>query len=264
MYFTVKFSCAETRAEEINELIQEMEIELNKWQQEILKYRQNCQYLNYYTSKQLLYLRNILNKSFWVSEVVALLQSVSSKLTKECVQIALKHAQSSVTQRKHTVVSKQCHKSPVLLLQQDQSSATALTSEKQQVLNILIDDDSFSKKLVLKAFEVTGSDDYITLQQWCIANEQTVDNFEDNRNELAENSHMTSEVTESHPQVQLLIEDGYSLVIAIQAVKEACEDYNKAQTVAQSLESHTYAPNSQASDDEDFLRLVILCIFLFL
>ena len=102
LYFTVKFDFAKITVDELEKLVKIMTNDYELWQRLLGNYRKNYQYLNYFTSEQILFLRHELAKlsldseltinSPLDSELIALLQLVTPLPTTQAVQHAVKHA----------------------------------------------------------------------------------------------------------------------------------------------------------------------------
>ena len=173
LYFSIKFACASIKVEELEELIESMTNDYEVWKRQLREFRKVYQYLNYFTSEQLLYLRHELaNFShdrdpkliYLDSKLIALLQSVTPMPTVEVVQRALKHATQIAVQK--TDAQKTLRSATTEL-----NLHSAKISEQQQVILDMLLDEAYPKKLILRAIHTTESEDCDVIRDWCMDNE---------------------------------------------------------------------------------------------
>lgn len=247
LYFTIKFGCTEVKVEELDELIENMGSDYKLWKRQLGEHRKQYQYLNYFTSEQLLYLRYQLTQSCLHPKLIALLQSVTPLPTIEHVQRALKHARQTTKQESDTRSIE--HETNVVTTGLKLQTFDELSVEKQRIVDKLTAED-FPKVLILKAMNATESEDSDTIRDWCLDNEH--DHLEEDDDDflpVQENEELI-EVSESHPHVLQLVDEDYALQIALKAVRESGDDLGRAREIAQSLESGAVESTTNAPDEE--------------
>ena len=234
---------------ELDELIERMNSDLKKWKSQLEEFRKKYQHLNYYTSEQLLYLRHELTTSSASPKVVSLLQSVTPEPTEASIQTALKHAHKTVLQLDTQQHEQKQEGAPTMALKL-YLSPDDLSDEQQQILDTLSKED-FPQKLVLKAIDVLNSDDCEEIRDWCLENEIDYLGEDDGEVSVPDNKvEDVMKIDESHPDVQVLIDEEYPLDIAVKAVREAGGDIMKAREVAQDMESGTYESIKAPQNEE--------------
>ena len=234
------------------------------WQKQLGEHRKIYQHLNYFTSEQLLYLRHdlakfssldhqeLIAKSTLDPKLIALLQSVTPLPTTEVVQRALKHACQITTQEPDTQKPEKVQESAKLTTAKLNLCLTEISEQQQVILDMLLD-EAYPKKLILRAIHTTESEDCDVIRDWCMDNEHLYANEEQEIDtEPVEQNEAAAEVTAAHPHVQELVDDDYSLQVAIKAVQESGGDLEKAREVAQALESGIVQSISGIQDDEEW------------
>ena len=232
---------------ELEELIERMTNDYEVWLKQLGGHRKIYQHLNYFTSEQLLYLRHELarisrdseptGKSDLNPKLTALLQSVTLLPTTEVVQRALKHASQLTTQDPVAQKTEKVQESAKLATAELNLCSTEISEQQQEILDMLLE-EAFSKTLILRAIHTTESEDCDVIRAWCMENEflyadedQEIDVMHDEQKEAV------AEVTTDHPHVQELVEDDYSVQVAIKAVQESGGESEKAREIALALES---------------------------
>lgn len=235
---------------EIEEQIERMRDNYELWQKQLGEYREKYQHLNYFTSEQLLYLRRELTKPSFEQKVIVLLQSVTPLPTIEVVHRALKHAHRTVNQETGSCNLEQAPGGIETPASTQEVFASEISDEHQKILDILID-DGYTKPLILKALQATESANYEDIRDWCMDNECDFigENHNVNTAQVKETPEV-EEVSESHPHVHELIDDSFTLQIALKAVRQSGGDIEKAREIALALESGTDQCINRNPDEE--------------
>ena len=261
LYFTVKFGCAIIKVTELEELIEKMTHDYEVWLKQLGEHRKIYQHLNYFTSEQLLYLRHELarisrgpepdGKSDLNPKLTALLQSVTLLPTTEVVKRALKHASQPSIQDPVTQNPEKVKESAKLATAKLNLCFAEISEQHQEILDTLLA-DAYSKTLILRAIHTTESEDCEVIRDWCMDNEYLYADEDPELDDMPEEQNeAVAEVTTAHPHVQELVEDDYSVQVAIKAVQDSGGNLEKAREIAQALESGIVQSFSGTREDEE-------------
>ena len=208
--WVLQVPCSEDRKiiEELNGLAREMEDELLNWKEKVKQQRENFYELNYYTMVQLLTLRKELGKlkdckqSIRVSsEVLSLLQSVSSQITPDAVAGLVEKVVAEARARSEMEEQENAHAlemsgeevpdltninpeyvaadvSKQSIAESTRTGATGkkakpkeaeadLTEEQQEMMSNLLIRVACSEKLIRRSFKECEGKERYDYQKWC-------------------------------------------------------------------------------------------------
>ena len=243
-HFRLECGCSQYKKAEFDKMILEMEEALANWQRSVQSHRKKYPHLNYYTSQQLLDLRQEFGKlkknpdSTASTKLKQLLLSVTPQPDQSKINIALSNVMKQFATNDMTSVKPKEKKSIGTLSVTSQLDPSSFNEQQRKIYNTLTKIDEYKVSVVLAAFSELGEDaDEDTLQDWCMENESKFKDEEDivlpettNTNEEEE-----EEITEDNPLVLELIEEEYDTKIAIEAVKIAKGDLQTAREIAADL-----------------------------
>jgi hypothetical protein len=246
--FLMRFGCATVSSQELDSQISKMEEDREQWSEELKKNRRQYNYLNYFTSKQLLYLRRELGMlkenptAHCSADLIALLQSVTQMPTPTGIQQALIKAQRTLHEDEiNPFVPEQTEgERRMVLLTPD-----SLTPEQGVIFDKLQEDD-YDACLILDAIAANKDDnaDLGRPQQsmeervryWCSIHEHEYDGESAIPSLQAGGVEL---VDKNNPLVQQIITEGdYSEEIALKAVEMAGDNPEKARDMADFLETY--------------------------
>ena len=243
-HFRLECGCSQYKKAEFDKMILEMEEALTNWQRSVQSHRKKYSHLNYYTSQQLLDLRQEFGKlkrnldSTASTKLKQLLLSVTPQPDQSKIIIALSNVMKQFATNDMTSVKPKEKKSIGTLSVTSQLDPASFNEQQRKIYNTLTKIDEYKVSIVLAAFSELGEDaDEDTLQDWCMENESKFKDEEDivlpettNTNEEEE-----EEITEDNPLVLELIEEEYDTKIAIEAVRIAKGDSQRAREIAADL-----------------------------
>ena len=243
-HFRLECGCSQYKKAEFDKMILEMEEALANWQRSVQSHRKKYSHLNYYTSQQLLDLRQEFGKlkknldSTASTKLKQLLLSVTPQPDQSKINIALSNVMKQFATNDMTSVKPKEKKSIGTLSVTSQLDPSSFNEQQRKIYNTLTKIDEYKVSVVLAAFSELGEDaDEDTLQDWCMENESKFKDEEDivlpettNTNEEEE-----EEITEDNPLVLELIEEEYDTKTAIEAVKIAKGDLQTAREIAADL-----------------------------
>ena len=224
--FEMKFSCACVEATDLEDYIDMMERDLITWLHQVERSRKKYYHLNYFTAEQLVLLRKELrsvktNPKLLVNpQLYCLLQSVCLLPTLEIIRHTLE-----ITEEKQSISLK---------AKADQSCKVCTTfkyeslSDKQKEIYKELKEQDFHEKLILDALAEVEEDEE-EARDWCFVHEAEYKNMETNMPKPQN----TKVIDKNHPQVQELMRTyDYPCEVAIEAVRKAGEDYERAMDIA--------------------------------
>ena len=252
--------CSEYKRAEFDSTITSMENNLVEWQKNVEKYRKQYPHLNYYTSQQLLDLRKELGKlkkdpkSFASHELKQLLLSVTPNPSQSKITFALSNAMKAMS--KNTSSSGMKVKQTNVFSTKSVTPAfdlTALSEERKEILKALRDDYDFKVFVILAAFSELEEDaDEDDVREWCMEHEHEFKDEDDvdlSAVMSAESNEDEDPIAEDDPLVLELLEEDYSLEIAIEAVQKAKQDPQLAREIASDLIVGRYTETSASVDE---------------
>ena len=238
-HFRLECGCSQYKKAEFDKMILEMEEALANWQRSVQSHRKKYPHLNYYTSQQLLDLRQEFGKlkknpdSTASTKLKQLLLSVTPQPDQSKIIMAISNVMEQFSTNDTTSVKPKEKKSIGTLSVTSQLDPSSFNEQQRKIYNTLTKIDEYKVSVVLTAFSELGEDtDEDALREWCMENESK---FEDDF--LPETLHTINEeeIPEDDPLVLELIEDGYDKRIAIKAVRIAKGDSQRAQEIAADL-----------------------------
>ena len=187
------FPCETVTIEYLKKVAKEMEGELDEWIKEVAEARSTFHELNYYTTQQLLVLRGELVKvkmsdtvtpSYHMTQVITLLQSISSKITASCLQgivkgISLQKNNKPLLSSLSSVNSVECtlpEKTPSItpVCNSELNTALQLSVEELNVdqkmwYNSIIA-LGYDKRIALRGLKEVGHGDWNDVETWLVNN----------------------------------------------------------------------------------------------
>ena len=248
--FLMRFGCATVSTQELASQRSRMEEDREQWSEELKKNRRKYNHLNYFTSKQLLYLRRELGMlkedptAHCSADLIALLQSVTPMPTPTGIQQALIKAQRTLHEgemNSSTPEQAEGEKTKVSL------TPDSLTPEQGVIFDKLQEED-FDACLILDALAAIEHDHQdlgrpqLSMEErvhnWCSIHEHEY--YHDGESAVPSLKAGGAElVDENNPLVQQLITEGdYSEEIAIKANEMAGDNPEKARDLADFLETY--------------------------
>lgn len=191
--WSMNFPCKTVTIEYLQKEAKEMEGELEEWIKEVARARSTFYELNYYTTQQLLVLRgelvkvkmsDIVTPSYHMTQVIALLQSISSKVTVSNLQrvvkgISLQKDNRPLLSSLSLVDSIECtlpDKTPSIapVCNSEPSTALQLSVEELNVdqkmwYNTIIE-LGYHKSISLRALKEVGHGDWNEVYMWLMKN----------------------------------------------------------------------------------------------
>ena len=224
-------------------MILEMEEALANWQRSVQSHRKKYPHLNYYTSQQLLDLRQEFGKlkknpnSKASTKLKQLLLSVTPQPDQSKITIALTNVMKQFATTDMTSVKPKEKKPIGTLSVTSQLNPANFNEQQRKIYNTLTKVEEYKVSVVLAAFSELGEDaDEDALQDWCMENESK---FKDDEDivlpETTNTKEEEEEITEDNPLVLELIEEEYDTKTAIEAVKLAKGDLQIAREIAADL-----------------------------
>ena len=243
-HFRLECGCSQYKKAEYDKMILEMEEALANWQRSVQSHRKKYSHLNYYTSQQLLDLRQEFGKlkrnldSTASTKLKQLLLSVTPQPDQSKIIIALSNVMKQFATNDMRSVKPKEKKSIGTLSVTSKLDPASFNEQQRKIYNTLTKIDEYKVSIVLAAFSELGEDaDEDTLQDWCMENESKFKDEEDivlpettNTNEEEE-----EEITGDNPLVLELIEEEYDTKIAIEAIRIAKGDSQRAREIAADL-----------------------------
>ena len=219
-----------------------MEEALANWQRSVQSHRKKYPHLNYFTSQQLLDLRQEFGKlkknpdSKASTKLKQLLLSVTPQPDQSKIMIALSNVMKQFATNDMTSVKPKEKKSIGTLSVTTQLDPASFNEQQRKIYNTLTKVDEYKVSVVLAAFSELGEDaDEDILQDWCMENESKFKDEEDIVLPETTNTKEEEEITEDNPLVLELIEEEYHTKTAIEAVKLAKGDLQTAREIAADL-----------------------------
>lgn len=244
-HFRLVCGCSEYKKAEFDATIDSMDRNLKEWQKNVEKYRKQYPHLNYYTSQQLFDLRKELgnlkknSKSVASHSLKQLLLSVTpnpshvkvSSLLNNAIKTMSKNLTSPGIPVQHRSIFNA--KSPLPTF--DPSS---LSDKRKEVLKALREDFDYKVPIILAAFSELEEDaDEDKVREWCEENEYKFKDEEDIELSTMRpvDTNEEENISENDPLVSELLEEEYSLEIALEAVQKAKKDPQLAREIASDL-----------------------------
>ena len=179
------FPCKTNVVAELQKIAKDMESKLDGWKMEIEMCRQMFYNLNYYTTRQLLILRNDLGKMRYCGkciispQVITLLQCISSSVTSEVVMKAIHKHFSEL--KKTTAQNRYILDTVPIPLEEEIRNTTDyqdqyLTQKQKNIYDYLKTQLNYNDRLALAAVQHSPDDEY-EAYNWCIAHELMQDEF---------------------------------------------------------------------------------------
>ena len=261
-HFHFVCGCTEYKRTEFDSTITSMEKDLAEWQKNVKNYRKQYPHLNYYTSQQLLDLRKELGKLKKNPESPAshalkqLLLSVTPNPSQSKIASALSNAVKTM--------SKNISSLEMQVQQKNNFSAksavpifdlTALSEEKKEIFKTLHDDYVLKISVILAAYSELEEDaEEEEVREWCMEHEHEFKDEDDVELLVmsAESNEDEDPIAEDNPLVLELLEEGYSLEIAIEAVQKAKQDPQLAREIASDLNVGRYTDTSTSVDEHEW------------
>ena len=226
--FRYRFKCRKAlkNKESLIDAEDKMRQDLRNWQREVDQSRREYYWLNYYTTKQLVYLlkklRDFKRKTKpcdGMQKLLCLLQSVcpvcSSDDVFQCLDKLHKKKESS------NLMGTNGESKSALSTVLPTLSAKVLKGRQKEYYDKAFADFKCEKLVLdgLKTLEDTA--DYMSLEMWCVENEQKYSKFIDDSSHISlESGTENPDISDKHPTVQRLVEeDNYSVEQSIQLVK---------------------------------------------
>ena len=262
-HFHLVCGCSEYKKAEFDSTIDSMDKDLKNWQKSVEKYRKQYPHLNYYTSQQLLDLRKELGKLKKNPESVAshslkqLLLSVTPNPSHVQISSSLHNAvktmNKNMTPLGIPVQNRNIFNTKSALPAFDLCS---LSDERKELLKSLRDDYDFKVSVILAAFSELEEDaDEDEVREWCEENEHKFKDEEDVELSAMEIMDTDEEdaISEDNPLVlELHEEEGYSLEIAIEAVRKAKQNLQIAREIASDLHVGRYTEANASNNEYDW------------
>ena len=194
--WSIIFPCETVTIEYLEKEAKEMEGELDRWIKEVAEARSTFHELNYYTTQQLLVLRGELVKvkmsdtvtpSYHMTQVITLLQSISSKITASCLQGVVKgislqknkpllNSLSLVNSFERTLpvetpsTTPVCNSEPNTTLQ---LSVEELNVDQKMWYNNIIEILRYHESIALRAIKEVGHGDWNDIERWLAINAES-------------------------------------------------------------------------------------------
>ena len=260
-HFRLECGCSQYKKAEFDKRILKMETDLNNWEKSVQNHRRKYPHLNYYISQQLLDLQQELGKlkNDPKSNMSVKLKQLLLSVTTQPDQATVINAIENVAKKLSTDPSSSLSP-PAGTSSKEKASINTLAArldptkfidEQKQIYNTLTEEEGYKAIIVLKAFMECGQDaDEDTLRDWCTDNESKYKDEEDIVFSDPSTDIDEEDVTEDDPLVQELIDEAYSTKIAIEAVKKAKGDPQKARENASALDLGKSIEPSMVDKDE--------------
>lgn len=238
-HYTLTFGCSSYKKQEVDNHISKLEKTLQDWKKSVQTHRKKYPQLNFYTSQQILDLQKEFGKLKADStaqpscKLMLLLLSVTAYPSQDKIIRAIRFVLSkTVSEPDHstaTIKSITINK-PLATLTSKVAAlpkVSDLNEDERKIYDKLTKEEEYSPVLVMKAFEACSKPaDEDDLMLWCMDNETSIEKdeaelfiLEDVDAHESADGVIESEVTENDPKVMELVEEDYSLAMAIQAVK---------------------------------------------
>ena len=215
-----------------------MEGALANWQESVQSHRKKYPHLNYYTSQQLLDLRQELGKlkknlsSTVSTKLKQLLLSVTPQPKQSKIIIALTNAtKQDATDDMSLCIQQRRSRLTGILAVTSQLDPSSFNEKQRRIYDTLTQIDEYKESVVLSAFSELGEDaSEDTLREWCMENESK---FKDEKGAVIPGS--GDEIVEDNPIVLELMEEEYDIKTALKAAKLSKGDLQTAREVAADL-----------------------------
>ena len=215
-----------------------MERALANWQENVQSHRKKYPHLNYYTSQQLLDLRQEFGKlkknpdSTVSTKLKQLLLSVTPQPDQSKIMIALTNATKQDATDDMSLGNQQRRRRLTgILAVTSQLDPSSFNEKQRKIYDTLTQTDGYKESVVLSAFSELGEDaGEDTLREWCMENECR---FRDEKAIVVPGSR--DEIDEDNPIVLELIEEEYGIKIALKAAKLSKGNLQTAREIAADL-----------------------------
>lgn len=266
-HFHMVCGCSEYKRNEFDAAIDSMENALDKWKKSVEKCRKEYPHLNYYISQQLLDLQQELGQlhkhpnSLPSHKLKQLLLSVTPEPLHSKIVTALNNAKKAISRNQMTAStgikiatthSATAPKAASSIVAVDPST---FDDEQKEIYKTLTREDDFKVSVVLAAFYELGEDaEEDDLRDWCTNNEHKFKDEDDivlPSIDTAIDEEENEAVNADDPIVIELLDEDYSISIAIEAVQLAKGDSQKAREIASALYvGKSIKPHSNTEESE--------------
>ena len=263
-HFKLECGCSEYSREELEKIIEMLKIALFTWDKKLSKQRKNYPELNYYTSQQLLDLQKEFGKLNNDPDLIPseklklLLLSVTPLPTSEKIRISISHAMAKLKEAEASKSSTKSEAKAISTIVSAPVTASTtisdLSDEQKEIFENLKDMD-MKATVIMAAFDALGegaTED--ELMEWCFSNEHKY-SAEDDDDDLPDiatgDTDEEEDVAEDHPVVMELLEEEYSLKVAIEAVKKAKGDTQTAREYAAQLDMGKEIVKQTSTNEDD-------------
>ena len=262
-HFHLVCGCSEYKKAEFDSTIASMENDSAEWQKNVKKYREKYTHLNYYTSQQLLDLRKELgilkkNPEFPASRLLKqLLLSVTPNPSQSKIASAISNAVKNMSKNASSIGMQLQQKNNFSVKSAVPAfDLTSLSEERKGILKAFRDDYDFKVSVILAAYSELEEDaDEDDVREWCIEHEHEFKDEEEvdlSAVMSAESNENEDPIAEDDPLVLELLEEEYSLVIAIEAVQKAKQDPQLAREIASELNVGRYTETSASVEEHEW------------
>ena len=260
-HFHLVCGCSEYKKAEFDSTIASMENDSAEWQKNVKKYREKYTHLNYYTSQQLLDLRKELgmlkkNPEFPASRALKqLLLSVTPNPSQSKIASAISNAVKNMSKNASSIgMQLQKKKNFSAKSAVPAFDLTSLSEERKEILKAFRNDYDFKVSVILAAFSELEEDaDEEEVREWCMEHEHEFKDEEEVDLSVIMSAESNEDlIAKDNPLVLELLEEEYSLVIAIEAVQKAKQDPQLAREIASELNVGRYTETSASVEEHEW------------